>query len=513
MRWLWWAVGVVILVVGGVWWQGRHRLAPADPGPTLEVAATMTPAIMTPASLASASARGLATPQGPLTDQEARVVLNDLLDTPDTARAALRRVLVAGDKRFIAPLLELARASQIGFRLPLTYVEIVVLLETLSGETYGSDWPEWIAWYALTDLKPPPGFTPWKGRLMSKIDDKFGRFFDETFPSRIRIEEIVWGGVPLDGIPALDNPKLLKAEDATYLTEGEPVFGVSINGEHRAYPLRILDWHEMANDIVGGVPVSLAYCTLCGAGVLYKGQQGSLAFTFGSSGFLMRSNKLMYDRQTYTLWNQLTGEPVLGPLADHQLTLEVLPIVVTDWASWRTQHPATTVLDLRTGYFRAYFPGAAYGSYFADPTTMFPVGQRSDQLKTKDRVFALRLGGVPKAYALTRLSEEKVVNDALGGQTLVVVAQRPRIQVLTEDRFGGQSYYDAGAEVRAYERGTFQFGVGPDADTLVDAAGQPWRITEDALVGPQGVRLPRLPGHLAYWFGWYAYFPQTLIYK
>lgn len=104
------------------------------------------------------------------------------------------------------------------------------------------------------------------------------------------------------------------ATEADYLSDHEPVFGVSINGDQRAYPLRILDWHEMANDVVGGRPVARAYCTLCGSGILYDATAAGQTYVFGSSGFLFRSNKLMYDRTTNTLWNRLTGEPVIGKL-------------------------------------------------------------------------------------------------------------------------------------------------------------------------------------------------------
>jgi hypothetical protein len=273
----------------------------------------------------------------------------------------------------------------------------------------------------------------------------------------------------------------------------------------------------MANDVVGGVPVSLAYCTLCGAGIAYDGRAADgTTYTFGSSGFLFRSNKLMYDRQTRTLWNQLTGEPVLGPLVGTDVKLNLLPIVLTSWLDWETQHPDTLVLSLDTGHSRPYEPGAAYGDYFAAEVTMFPVWQRDDLLPTKARIFALQLDGIPKAYPLETLIAEKVVNDQLGSVPLVVVATRGDLTVLGNSYRVGEVSYNAGGEVRAYERTLsdtlYTFSPGPDADTLFDADGHLWQITEDALLGPDGRTLPRLPGHLAYWFGWYAFFPKTLIY-
>jgi hypothetical protein len=159
----------------------------------------------------------------------------------------------------VAPLIELLRAAEIGIAHSVTVSEIVPVLERLSRRTFGDDWPSWVEWYGETNLQPPPGFTGWKGRLLSGIDRRFADFLREDVPSKIRVEEVVWGGVRVDGIPALDNPAFIAADAANYLQPQEPVFGVSINGDHRAYPLRILDWHEMANDVVGGVPISLAY--------------------------------------------------------------------------------------------------------------------------------------------------------------------------------------------------------------------------------------------------------------
>jgi hypothetical protein len=327
------------------------------------------------------------------------------------------------------------------------------------------------------------------------------------------VEEIQWGGVAVDGIPALDNAQMVSPEEATYLLPTEPVFGVAINGDERAYLLRIMDWHEMANDVVGGVPMSLAYCTLCGAGIAFDGRASDgQTYDFGSSGFLYRSNKLMYDRQTRTLWNQLTGEPVLGELVDEDLELTLLPVVLTMWEDWQMQHPDTKVLSLETGYERFYQPGAAYGDYFSSSSTMFPVWQRGELLDTKDRIYALRIDGTPKAYPLNDLALEGVINDQIGDSNLVLVANRGRVMVRGENLRVGEVLYEAGGEVRAYDRGDEVFSPGEDPDVIFDSQGREWQVTEEALLSPDGEVAPRINGHLAYWFGWFAFFPNTLVY-
>ena len=235
-------------------------------------------------------------------------------------------------------------------------------------------------------------------------------------------------------------------------------------------------------------------------------------FVFGSSGFLFRSNKLMYDRQTRSLWNQLTGDPVLGSLAGTGVKLNLLPVVVTTWEEWKTQHPDSLVLSLDTGYQRPYFPGAPYGDYFSNADTMFPVWQRSQTLPMKSRVYALNLDGVPKAYPVETLSQEQVVNDTLGSIPVVLIATRGVVTVKGISQRIGPVEYDAGAEVRAFDRGSETFSPGPDADTVLDSGGREWRVTEEALEGPEGQLALRINGRLAYWFGWYAFFPQTLVY-
>lgn len=219
-------------------------------------------------------------------------------------------------------------------------------------------------------------------------------------------------------------------------------------------------------------------------------------FVFGSSGFLFRSNKLMYDQQTKSLWHHMRGEPVAGPLADSGIRLAPRPVVTTSWWEWVRQHPRTVVLDIDTGHVRDYTPGRPYGAYYASPETMFPVFPRSSRLATKDVVFVLRLDPDRKLYPLDVFDREPVVNDAVGPTSVVVVGQR------------------ATRTVRAYERDNLRFrsGSGPD-ELIAEGTGARWRIEEEALVAVAGGRrLPRLAGHLAYWFGWFAFHPDTPVY-
>ena len=327
---------------------------------------------------------------------------------------------------------------------------------------------------------------------MALIDPNFRLFLQPGVAHEIRLEEITWGGVVKDGIPALINPTHITPAEATYITDDELVFGVAINGDVRAYPLRVMDWHEMFNDVVGGVPLALAYCTLCASGILFETQlEGrDKPIIFGSSGFLYRSNKLMYDQATNSLWNQFTGRPVVGELTGSGVELKVRPVAITTWKKWLERHPDTKVLSLETGFVRDYSPGRPYGEYFDSPELMFPVEVGNKSLAPKDYVFALREAGHDKAWSLASFEKMPVINDQVGDLALVLIGN-------PESR-----------TVRAYRSGGRKFEAKADRDDLLQADNAIWRIEEERLVSESGEELERLPGHIAFWFAWSGYKPD-----
>lgn len=366
-------------------------------------------------------------------------------------------------------------------------------LSTLTGARIET-WRDAMLWQeAHPEVVPHESYRALKLRFFTSIDPTFEQFFDPQYTARdqmkIRLEEITWGGVLVDGIPSLDNPKLIPAAKADYLLPGDLVFGVEINGDVRAYPLRIMGWHEMFNETIGGVPVALAYCTLCGAGILFETKVGQFEkpLVFGSSGFLYRSNKLMFDRTTKTLWNQFTGEPVVGKLAGSGIKLKIRPVAITSWEAWRKQHPDTKVLALKTGYDRDYGSGVVYRDYFASPELMFPAIVRDEsQLKRKDYVFGIREFGAAKAWPVEAFRGRRVINDRVGASDVVLVGD-------AETR-----------TVRAYQRNGLTFEEGASDLELKNRDGA-WRLTEDFLIGPKGEKLARVSGHVAYWFAWDGY--------
>ena len=377
---------------------------------------------------------------------------------------------------------------------------IELTLRRVTGEDGLEGWFDWMLWQEQRpEVVPHPSYYAFKRDLFLSIDPNFEIFLDPKHlgrdAARIRFEEVTWGGVPKDGIPSLDNPKRIAAAQADYLKPDDLVFGVAIDGDARAYPLRIMGWHEMFNDVIGGVPLALAYCTLCGAGFLFETQvEGrSEPFTFGSSGFLYRSNKLMFDRQTHTLWNQYTGEPALGPLADEKITLVQRPVTIAPWSEWRREHPDTTVLSLETGHRRDYGSGVVYQEYFASADLMFPALVDQSRVAQKEFVFGVETAGGARAWPLTAFegggAGGVAINDRVAGLSLALIGDA------------------AGRTVRAYDRGAREFEL--DGEGRLVSDGAVWRRTEDALIGPNGETAPRIPGKLSYWFAWNGYLGGT----
>ena len=369
-------------------------------------------------------------------------------------------------------------------------------LTSITGANVGFDWFDWMLWQEQNpQVVPHPLFSEFKRSLYSRIDPNFDDFLKPEYlaPENmgIRLEEITWGGVKKDGIPSLDQPRMTIPEAITYMRDDDLVFGVSINGDVRAYPLRILGWHEMLNDVIGGVPVALAYCTLCGSGILFETAVAGLAgrdapFVFGSSGLLYRSNKLMFDRETNSLWSQFTGKPVVGRLVGIGVELKQHPIVITTWGAWKVQNPLTLVLDLDTGYTRDYGSGVVYKDYFASQDLMFPVVVNETKQKAKEYVFGIREFGASRAWPLVAFADSPVINDTIGGKPVVLLGNAKT------------------RTVRAYERDAFEFIRDTDG-VLKSQGGASWVEGEDGLVNATDQVLPRVAGHIAYWFAWNSY--------
>jgi len=233
--------------------------------------------------------------------------------------------------------------------------------------------------------------------------------------SSVPREEIFSGGPPKDGIPALTDPAVASADEATYLRPNDRVLGVVIGAQARAYPIRILNWHEVVNDRLSGMPIAVTYCPLCGTGMVFRAGQPGRRVLFGVSGLLYNSDVLLYDRETESLWSQLKMEAVTGPRLGERL--EWFATQHTTWQAWRTAHPQTDILSLNTGYRRDY-DRDPYAGYAGSSRLMFPVRHQDDRLASKAWAAGVFVDGQPKAYPLQRLPSGRMLEDRIGGQTI-----------------------------------------------------------------------------------------------
>lgn len=370
---------------------------------------------------------------------------------------------------------------------------LVRLLEKKTDQRFGADVTAWQTWLWNRPQNILSNFGDWMAALHEKRDPRFFKYFHHrTGDALIRLDEVQWGGVQQDGIPPLRSPRMLDTDDAKYLNNSDVVFGISINGDHRAYPKRILAWHEMFVDEVGGIPIAGVYCTLCGTVIAYDTRFEGRNYQLGTSGFLYQSNKLMYDKRTQSLWNTIEGKPVIGPLADKGIELSTYSVVTTTWGAWKKTHPDTKVLSLQTGHVRDYSEGAAYRSYFSTDQLMFPVPISDKRLYNKSEVVVLRSEGYesdPLAISAKYLKKNKVYHDHVGDISFVVLT----------DKGGSNRVYQTDGQA-------FEKYVNNEA---VDDKGGVWIANEEALTHTDGRKLERLSAHRIFWFAWYNTYPET----
>ena len=235
--------------------------------------------------------------------------------------------------------------------------------------------------------------------------------------STIAAGKIFSGGPPRDGIPSIDKPKFISAKDADYLKAEDRIIGVEINGKARAYPIRILNWHEIVNDVHNGKPIAVTFCPLCGSGIVYNATFNGKAHKFGVSGLLYNSDVLLFDRETETLWSQILSKGISGKLVNN--TLEIIPSSHTSWKAWQEKYPDTEVLSTDTGSRRNY-SRSPYGGYDKGRETYFPLAFRSQKYHPKERVMGISLDGKHKVYPFSELAKLKgsSLDDSFAGQSL-----------------------------------------------------------------------------------------------
>jgi hypothetical protein len=328
----------------------------------------------------------------------------------------------------------------------------------------------------------------------------------------VPLEDIMSGGLPRDGIPPIDNPTFVSpaAADA-WLQNREPVVVIERQGIAKAYPLQILIWHEIVNDTIGQEPIAVTFCPLCNSAIAFKRQLDTTVLDFGTTGRLRFSDLVMWDRQTESWWQQLTGEAIIGALAGKRL--ELVPASIVSYGAFKQTYPDGLVLSKDTGFRRAYGQNPYQGYDDIDSAPFLFRGPRDKRLPPMERVVALTVSGIDKAYPYRRLSDKRVIYDTVGTQWLVVLFSPGTASALDQSSIAQSR--DVGAT------GVFVPELDGRPVTLVaqgehftdQETSSTWNVLGKATAGPLAGRqlTPIVHGdHFA--FAWLVFKPQTQIY-
>ncbi len=278
--------------------------------------------------------------------------------------------------------------------------------------------------------------------------------------SLINADEILSGGPPKDGIPAIDNPRFIPGKAAAFMRPNDRILGVVINGTTKAYPIRILNWHEIVNDRIDNNFFAVTYCPLCGTGVAFSAAVNHRMLNFGVSGLLYNSDVLLYDRNTQSLWSQILGQAISGELVGQKLT----PIALshTTWRAWFAEHPDTSVLSTTTG-FRRNYNRDPYAGYEKSRSLYFATSRKAPSTyHPKERVLGLQSGNSYKAYPFIELNKKS----------------QPRFK----DTLNGTEYL-----------------------VKWDKKNQSGNIYDN-----NGTMIPTIQ---SYWFAWFTFHPETQVFK
>ena len=324
------------------------------------------------------------------------------------------------------------------------------------------------------------------------------------------------GGVGRDGIPPIDNPVFESVAEANgWLAPLEPVIALEVEGAAKAYPLQILMWHEIVNDEIGGVPVAVTFCPLCNSAIVFDRRLNGVIYDFGVSGNLRNSDLIMWDRQTESWWQQLTGEGIVGTLAGERLTF--IPAQIVAWETYAEAYPESEVLSRATGFNRRYGTNPYVGYDRVDEPPFLFFEETDGRLQPKERVAAVSIGGADVAFPFPVLAEERVVNHVVGGRDIVVFYEPGTCSAL--DTRAIASGKDVGATgvfdpVVDGIKLSFAFEASGAGAIVDEQTGRTWNILGKAVAGPlAGTALTRIVHQDHLWFAWAAFKPDTVVYR
>lgn len=328
----------------------------------------------------------------------------------------------------------------------------------------------------------------------------------------IDLNELKSGGPPKDGIPAIKNPKFVSLEDASsWLNAEEPVIAFHLNDISKAYPLQILIWHEIVHDQFGNTPVLVSFCPLCYSAIVFDRRIDGEVHNFGVSGFLRHSDMIMFDRKTESLWQQFTGEAVVGDYTG--TTLKILPSQIMSFKQFKEAYPEGSVLSKETGHNRPYGENPYVGYDDINNTPLFMDESQDDRLKPMQKVIGVRVDDEQKAYPYSITQQEKIIHDEIGAKPIVVFHTEGARSAMDASKIS-QSREDGttGAFNRVVNDQTLTFSF--EDDNITDnQTGSRWSVSGKAVEGTlEGHQLKQLIFGDYFAFAWLVFWPETEIY-
>ncbi len=355
----------------------------------------------------------------------------------------------------------------------------------------------------VTQVEPGP-----RERGPSALENRSDKRFPDPL---IDPDDIMSGGPAPDGIPPIDEPAFERARTVEWLGDGEAVLSLTVEGETRAYPLQVMTWHEIVNDTVGGVPVAVTYCPLCNSGVAFEREVGDRVFSFGASGMLYADNLVMYDRQTESLWPQLTGQASVGVLTGTKLV--AIPMGTVSWSEFRMANPDALVLSRDTGFERPYGRNPYEGYDDPEGGLLFDLpGKPDDRLAVKERVIGIGDTGDSVAVVRDSLVDRPPQELELDGRPVVLLHRPGQVSALGgREISGGADIGTVGVYDPVLDGRHLHFVA--DADGFRDQeTGSTWDVLGRARTGPlEGKSLEPVRHLDTFWFAWVTFHPETAL--
>ena len=430
-------------------------------------------------------------------DAIARRVYSVAFEPPELARESLRLIVLGDRAELIPPLVHAMQFSQ------LTEAEIAQALRRLSGTNAGSTWFDWAQWLeSQPQLVLSPGLAQGVVAMWANLDGKYRQILPATQSTQVPKASIYWDGTRVDGAVVVREPKAVGPNEGFSLEPNDLVLGVSLDGQYRAYPLPQLLANPVINDVIGSRAVTVAYEPLCGFPAAYD--RGNAAQpeipAMHWAGLVYRSSRLLYtqshgndEKPVTRLWDPCTNRSVSGGSATAVERLPLANATVTSWSAWRSSYPQTTLMDTAQAPRASDESLAAHDQYIGSPTIVYPVHINNTDVPAKDRMLLIDMGDRDDAIRLAELKSRSVLNHRFGQDGVVIVVENP----LT-------------CTIRVYRRPDGQiFAPSEFVDRIYGSGGGIWKVTEDALIGPDGEALERLPSRGLFWFSVDGLNPMT----